>query len=181
MNPWYLAEIKIAAPQSELGLLPYSSQSTRILFKSRFAVISTSIYFSPNSKALQNRRINTLGSINGKSLCKKRTNFRKHAPKVYRFILKIIEYCELYMQCISKVNQKVRFISFSTHNVQTGSSDMSRMSSYLFQIYLLWNFYVKHTCKLIMQDRHQKLEYSCFMLFDELTFRLFAKFTQISS
>lgn len=76
----------MAAPHNELGRRPYSNQSPLILFSKRLAVSSTSSCLLPNSSAEQNLRINTEGSIRGKSLCRKRTSFKKQAPKVYRLI-----------------------------------------------------------------------------------------------
>ncbi len=85
-KPWSRALIRMAAPHRELGLRPCSIQSWRIRFKSRLAVNSTCGCCCPNSNEEQKRRMNTHGSINGRSLCRNFTSFRKHPPKVYKFI-----------------------------------------------------------------------------------------------
>lgn len=115
-KPCSLALIRMAAPHRELGLRPYSIQSWRMRLRSRLAVSSTWGCNWPNSRAEQKRRMNTQGSIRGRSLCRNFTSFRKQAPNVYRFIW----FKPSYMQRVRKVNQQVRFVPFPAHDVQTG-------------------------------------------------------------
>lgn len=67
LNPWILAEISIAAPQSPLGLLPVDIQDLFMDYMSLIAVSFTYFSFSPNSNLPQNDSMKSEGSIMGMS------------------------------------------------------------------------------------------------------------------